>query len=467
MRGQNRKSYLMCLLLGSLMILWTGDGVVRAANISEFVNLTPYFEIEGGYDDNVFEIADDAELPENGVEREDSFLNAKAGVQADLMLERPYLRLEVGVDYDFIYTKYTENTDLDDVQNNLNFDLNFASNYERGLLKDRLRLHIQDVLSYVPIDEEEPLLPGNRVIRNDFDIGAFYKLISTRRMGFVLGYSYGRRDFVEDESIDVATVDVDDSSVLTQESQTHTGEAEFEYILNPKLTYLLSYTYTFADREENPGQLVSADFTRQNVLSGIQAKLTPRIQTNIQAGYALTSYSDVEDLEQDDQDSFVVEASVSANFARQPLMTVGYRRYYVENDFGDTLLTDNVFGRIGIKLMQDLLVNFSGDYILEDRDLFDDDTTQILFGVDTEYQLVKNLALLAGYQYKDKEFFAQNFLAEPDREETTHTFSGGLKYKVARYVLLKGMYFYTDRSSNLDDQEFSRNKFLASGQVMF
>ena len=221
----------------------------------------------------------------------------------------------------------------------------------------------------------------------------------------------------------------DKSDDLTQETQIHTGKADFQYLLNSKLTYILTYTYQFSDREENPGELVSANFFRHNVLSGIQAKLTPRIHSNLQAGYTLTSYNDVENLEQDDQDNFVVEASVTANFARQPLMTVGYRRYYTENDFGDTLLTDNIFGRMGIKLAKGLLVNFSADYILEDRDLFDDETTQMLFGVNTEYEFLKNMTLLAGYNYRNKEFFEQNFLAEREREETTHTFSGGYSIK--------------------------------------
>ncbi len=110
---------------------------------------------------------------------------------------------------------------------------------------------------------------------------------------------------------------------------------------------MASYTYQFSDREES-GRTGERRFFRHNILSGIQAKLTPRIHSNFQVGYTLTLYDDVASLSQEDQDNFVVEASVTANFARQPLMTVGYRRYYTENDFGDTLLTDNVFGRMGI-----------------------------------------------------------------------------------------------------------------------
>ena len=439
-----------------------------AANISEFVNITPYIEIEEVYDDNVFEISDDTPLPENGEDREDLYLNAKAGVGADITLERPYLTLGFGVDYDFTYTKYTNNTDSDDVTHDLDFDLSLSTNYEEGLVRDRLKFNINDVLSLIPLDEEEPLLPGNRALRNDFSVGVDYKLISARRVKFLLGYSYGRTDY-ENTSIDVETISdqYENSSDLTQESQSHTGKADFKYLINPKLTYILTYTYQFYDREENSGELVSANFSRQKVLSGIQAKLTPRIHTNLQAGYSLTSYDDVGDLSQDDQDDFVVEASVTANFAHQPLMTLGYRKYYTENDFGDTLMTDDVFGRVGLKLAKGFVMNLNADYIIEERDLLDDDTTQFLLGVNTEYEILKNMTLLAGYNYRNKDYFEQNFSSVNELETTTHTFSGGVQYKVARYVLLKGMYYYTDKTSDVADEEYSKNQFIASGRILF
>ncbi|GAK59794.1 hypothetical protein U27_06779 [Candidatus Vecturithrix granuli] len=466
MTTRSHKGLWICIFVGCLLIWWASDS--SAANISEFVNITPYLEIEGVYDDNVFELSEDASLPEDAEEHEDFLFNTRAGVGVDLNLERPYLKFGIGVDYDFTYSKYTNNTEQDGVEHNLDFELDFLSKYEKGIVRDRVKFNIRDVLSLIPIDEEEPLLPGNRALRNEFEVGLDYKLISTRRISFTVGYAYGRTDY-ENTSIEVETVadQYEHSDDLTQESQIHSGKADFQYVLNSKLTYVLSYVYQFSDREENLGELVSANFSRHNVLSGIQAKLTPRIHSNFRAGYTLTSYDDVGNLSQSDQDNFVVEASVTANFARQPLMTVGYRRYYTENDFGDTLLTDNVFGRMGIKVTKELLVNLSADYILEDRDLYDDDTKQMLFGVNTEYEILKNMMLLVGYNYRNKEFFEQNFLAEQEREETTHTFSGGLQYQVARYVLLKGMYYYTDKSSDIAEQEYSRNQFIASGRVIF
>jgi hypothetical protein len=212
---------------------------------------------------------------------------------------------------------------------------------------------------------------------------------------------------------------------------------------------------------------VSANFSRQNVLGGFEVQLSPRIHGDISAGYSWTRFEDIENLEQKDQNDFVAEASITANFANQPLMTVGYRKYYTENDFGDTLLTDNIFGRIGIKIVKGFFVNLTGDYILEDRSLLEDETTQKIFGINTEYGIAKNMKLLAGYDYRDKDFFTYNFITIGERKETSHVVSGGAEYKIGRYVLLKGMYFYTDKTSDISDQEFSKNKFTVSGKVIF
>ncbi len=466
MTTRNRKGMYVVILIGFLLL---GDvPYVAAANISDFIDITPYVEIEGSYDDNIFEISEDTSLPDDAEEREDLSLSTRAGVGTNITLERPYLTLGIDLNYDFEYMKYMDNTELDDMQNNFDFNFTFASKYEEGIVKDRFKLNIKDVLSLVPIDEEEPFYPGNRAIRNDFEAGVEYKLISRRRMKFILGYSYTRVDFEEDDPIEVPTVTgYENSSELTQESQAHTGKTDFNFIFNPKLTFLLTYTYAYVDREENPGELVSANFSRQNVLGGFEAKLSPRIHSNIQAGYGWTSYEDVGDLSQDDQNDFIAETSITANFEHQPLITVGYRRYFVENDFGDTLLTDDVFGRMGFRVARGFVVNFAGDYIREDRALLDDEAIQTIFGVDTEYEILKNMKLLAGYNYRKKDFFAQNFLAREEREETSHIFSGGVQYKLGRYFLLKGMYSYTDKTSDIPEQEFSRNKFTASGKVIF
>jgi len=461
----NQKGWYRVILVGWL-ILGTTAGV-GAANISDFLKLSPYIEVESSYDDNVFEISENTPLPQDAKKREDLSWNVRAGVGADITLERPYLTLGVGLNYAFEYIKYVDNTELDETRNNLDFKLNFASKYEEGIVRDRLKVKIKDVLSVIPIDEEEPLNLGNRVLRNDFEIGADYRLFSTRRVTFLLGYAYGRVDF-GNSAIDVPTVTgYTHSNELTQESQTHTGKADFKFILNPRITSVMTYNYAYVNREETSGELVSADFSRQNLLGGFQAQLSPRIQGNFQAGYGWTRYKDVGALSQGDQNDFIAESSITANFSNQPLITLGYRRYFTENDFGDTLLTGNVFGRVGFKVATGLLVNFAGDYIREDRSLLDDNTTQRIFGVNTEYALLKNIKLLAGYDYKKRAFFAHNFLADQDREETSQVLSGGVEYKVGRYILLKGMYSYTEKTSDLADQEFNRNKFTASGKVIF
>jgi len=469
MKSSKQKSVFAFVILFGCAAVGLGIPTSMAANISEFVTITPFIEIEGGYDDNIFEVAEDAPLPTNGESRDDTYVAAKAGVGVDIALHRQMLKLDFGVDYEFTYKMYSNNTDLEDTESYLNFDLALASAYEDDLLLgDRVRIILKDELAFIPIDEEEALLLGNRTLKNDFLIGAKYKVLATPRMALGLGYSYGRVDYQDSEVTVVSVADqYQDSADLTQESQTHTGTADFKYLINSRMTYLLTYDYDYTVRAEEAGELMSANFSRQNVLTGVQTKLSPRINTEIQGGYSRTSYDDVAGASQDDQDNFVASAVVNANFGNRPLMSVGYRRYFAENDFGDTLLTDDLFARLGFKVVDGLLVNLSGDYIMEGRDLYGDDSTQTAFGIDTEYEVLKNMKLLAGYMYRDKSFFDYNFLAKEDRSETTHTFSSGIEYKMARYLLLKGMYYYTDKTSNVALEEYAQNRFIASGRVLF
>jgi hypothetical protein len=467
MRCKKRLNLWIGMLLGVFVGGVNLSGVM-AANIEDFIKISPFAEVETSFDNNVFELSDDAPLPENGKEREDTSFTGRAGLGLDITLDRPYLGLGVGLNYTLAYVKFLENEDLDNTQHNLDFNLNFKSNYEEGLLKDRLKFFITDGLALIPMDEEEPLYSGNITFRNDFTVGADYKLISMRRLSLTAGYAYGRVDYPQDDKIEVITISgYEATSDLTQEMQTHTGKSEAKYLLNPNLTCNLTYTYALSTRENNPGELVSADFTRQNILGGIQAKLTPRIQGNFQAGYAMTSYEDVGGLTQDDQNSFVAESSITANFAHQPLMTVGYRKYFIENDFGDTLLTDDVFARMGIKVVPGLLVNISGNYILEDRDLSDDRAVQKILGIESEYEVIKNMSLIARYNYRRKDFFVYNFLAREDREETSHNVAGGFQYKIGRHFLLNGLYAYTNKTSDVAEQAFTRNKFTATGKFIF
>ena len=301
-----------------------------------------------------------------------------------------------------------------------------------------------------------------------FDTGLGYNFISKPRTAFILGYSYNRIDYGDDPISGWFLGDDNiSSSDLTQPSQSHSGSADFKHAFNSKLIYVLNYTYNFTTRDSDPGVLESADFTRQDVETGVEAKLTPRIHSNLKVGYSMTSYEDVGNASQDDQDSVTGEVSLTGNFNHRPLMTLGYKRYYTENDFGDTLLTDDVFARLGFKIGQGFIVNVTGDYILEDRALYSDDSTRGLLGIDTEYELVKNLKLLLAYNYQHRTFFQHDIIVRSDVEETTNQFTGGLEYKISRYFLLKGLYYYTDKSSDVDTQTYSQNRFVASGRVIF
>ena len=61
-----------CYIL--LMIVCMGLGFAMpavAANISDFVEITPYVEVESTYNDNVYEISKDTPLPKDAKERDD------------------------------------------------------------------------------------------------------------------------------------------------------------------------------------------------------------------------------------------------------------------------------------------------------------------------------------------------------------------------------------------------------------
>ena len=158
-RRKNRKVLYLVLIGG--VIGWLGISPLFAANISEFVNIRPYADIEGGYDDNIFGLSEDAPLPEDAESREDSYWAARAGLKTDITLERKFLNLGLGFTYDYTYKKYSNNSDLDDGDHYFDFDFAIASQYEsKGFFNDRIKFDIKNLLSYIPIVEERPLLPG-------------------------------------------------------------------------------------------------------------------------------------------------------------------------------------------------------------------------------------------------------------------------------------------------------------------
>lgn len=471
MKAQSRKRRLIHVFVGILLGCVSAFPAL-AVNISEFVTLRPYVEIGGGYDDNLFELPDHAPLPQDAENREDSYLDARAGINADIHLEESLLNVDLNLKYEFAYLKYSENTEYDETKNNFDVDFSLGSEYEEGFFKDRMKFNLTDVLSFIPIDENEPLFVGNQTWKNEFNAGVQYNLISKPRTAFILGYSYGRDDYGDDE-IDVWTVEdqYQKSSELTQDAQTHTGTVDLKHAINSKLTTILSYSYEFSDREENTGELQSASFSRQDAEVGLEAKLSPRVHSNVRIGYSLTSYDEVDGVGQDDQSSIIGEVSLTGKFDQltlSPLVNLGYQRYYDENDFGDTLLTDDIFGRVAFKIADGYIVTLSADYTMENRELYNDDTNNLTLGVDGEFEVVKNMRLLAGYSYGNHQYFSYEFLETRNNgEDTTHRFSGGIEYKVARYVLLRGMYHYTDQSSDSPIDEYSKNEFVASGRVIF
>ena len=90
MTDRGLKNFFAILVLGVCFIC-SSTSYVDAANISEFVNITPYLEIGAIADDNIYEIAEDVPLPD-GQSSDDVYLDTRAGVGVDLTLERRLLK---------------------------------------------------------------------------------------------------------------------------------------------------------------------------------------------------------------------------------------------------------------------------------------------------------------------------------------------------------------------------------------
>ena len=70
MEARNRKNFYKIIGMSLSVLLLLGEvSYVAAANISGFATITPFIEIESGYDSNLFEISEDASLPEDAEER--------------------------------------------------------------------------------------------------------------------------------------------------------------------------------------------------------------------------------------------------------------------------------------------------------------------------------------------------------------------------------------------------------------
>lgn len=488
--------YGACIVMVVLTFLPSDASAVALSRKSR---VTPYIEVRETFDDNVFFIPEggslaDAPLATNPQSEDDSVFNLNAGVGIQLDVTR---LLTLDFSYGLNYQNYADNSDNNQFIHNLRLGATIAprsaGENPRGFL-DRLTLRIQDNLATVPIDSEEPLLPGNKTFRNTFGITPTYRIIDTRRLSLDAGYGYQRVDFTEEE-VDLAGVPLVETRQVTSNSQTHSGLVTVSYIINPRLTFVSDYTISQVIREDPEftdivDPRTRADITRQRILGGVDFKLSPKVSGFAKVGFDHTSFSSVDvvdpvtglvqQVDQDDQSGLATNFRLAYTLSPRSSLSVAYNRFFTENDFGETLETDDVLGQLQLRLGRRTRANVGVNYRNEFRELTqftdpddpaigNEENVTLGFLGNLEYRLGERIRTFGGYEVRNKEFFSEIFFdpTRGQREDTTQMFNLGFGYFLTEYFSIGAEYDYTDNDSNFDEQDYTRNRFSLFGRASF
>jgi len=467
-----------------------------AVALSRKSRVTPYVEVRETFDDNIFLLPEGAPLRPGQESRDDSIFNLRAGV--DLQLDVTRL-LTLGFSYQLDRLDYADNQDKDQFINSLELRADIAPRSAEGAQRtflDRLTLRIRDSLATIPIDTEEALLPGNKTTRNIFEITPTYRIIDTRRTFLDLGYGYQRVDFTE-EDVELTTAPVvTNTNQLTSESQTHQGLLNLGYIINPRWTFVTDYTISRKDREEPSPSLVvdprtRADITRQRLTGGFQFKLSAKTSGIAKLGVEHTDFSPVDvvdpntglvqEIEQDSQSGLAANFALITNLSLRSTLTLAYDRFFTENDFGETIETDDLSGRLVFRLGRKTSGGVLVGYRFETRELTqtsllapgatvtNDDNTILRFQGGLEYRLGERIRTFGGYEVQNKDFFSELFFdpLRGQREDTTQKFNVGLGYFFTQYFSVNAEYNFVDNDSNFDEEDYTVNRFSLFGRAAF
>jgi hypothetical protein len=519
--GSNKRKVLQTCLYGVIvmvvgMMILPSDA--SAVALSKKSRITPFIEVREIFDDNIFLLQEDAPLEENQQSRDDQIFDFAAGVALELDVSR---RLNVGFGYRFDYLTYVENDDQNqsihalDLKADINprsvvgSTLSFPEGIDEasspkgptggrapGSFLDRLNIKIRDNLSTVPIDTEEALLPGNKTFRNTFDIAPSFRIIAAKRTFLDVGYQYSRVDFT-DETVDLRTAPlVDQTEQLTTNSFSNIFFLDFGYVVNPRLIFSVDYSVEPKDRPDpDPSEITDprnrADIVRQHLLAGFNFKVTPRVLGSAKVGFESTSFDEVQftdpdsglvqTLSQDDQSIFAAGFSLTGSLSIRSTINISYDRHFTENDFGETLKTDDVRGKYGLRIGRRSQASFGVNYRREIRELTltpedtsgiasgEDENTAFGFDGSVEYRLAERIRTFGGYQIRNKQFFGEIFFdpSRDIREDTTQRFNVGLGYLITRYLSVNAEYEFVDNDSNLDEQDYNVNRFSIFGKASF
>lgn len=460
-----------------------------AFELSKKSRITPFVEVRETFDDNVFLLSDGEPLPVNAKSKDDSIFNLSAGVGLDVDITR---FLTLGLGYRMDYQNYTNNDENDQFIHALELKADIG---KRAYFK-RLTINIKENLTTVPIDTTQALLPGNKTFRNEFQITPSYRIIDTKRTFFDAGYSYRRVDYTKNTVQLTSTPLVTETTQVVSNSQSHGGVFNFGYILNPRLRFVTDYNISRLLREEpKPNEIVDprtrADITRQRLTSGVDFKLSPRWSGLAKIGFETNTFSAVEfvdpttgqvqRIDQRDRSGFAANFGLNFNISVRSNLALTYDRFFSENDFGETLETDNVVSRLVLRLGDNARTSLAFNYRHETRELIqtpvttpgiatgNDSASSVEFAGDIEYMFTEKIRTFGGYKISNRQFFSEIFFdpTRGAREDTNQTFNVGAGYSLTRYLSINANYEFIHNNSNFDIDDYNVNRFSIFSRANF
>jgi opacity protein-like surface antigen len=480
-------------VLGSGLILIVGlvflSPDALAFELSARSRLTPFVEVRETFDDNVFLLSEGEPLPINAKSKDDSIFNLSAGVGLDVDITQ---FITLGLGYRMDYQNYADNNENDQFIHALELKADVG---KRAYFK-RLTINIKENLTTVPIDTTQALLPGNKTFRNEFQITPSYRIIDTKRTFFDAGYSYRRIDYTKNTVQLTSTPLVTETTQVVSNSQSHGGVFNFGYILNPRLTLVTDYNISRLLREKpEPTEIVDprtrADITRQRLTGGVNFKLSPRLSGLAKIGFETNTFSAVEfvdpttgqvqRIDQRDRSGFAANFGLNFNITPSSSLALTYDRFFSENDFGETLETDDVISRLVLRLGDNARTSLAFNYRHETRELIqtpvtapgiatgNDSANSIGFAGDIEYMITQRIRTFGGYKIANRQFFSEIFFdpTRGDREDTTQTFTVGVGYSLTRYLSINTDYEFIHNDSNFDIDDYNVNRFSIFSRATF
>ena len=206
------------------------------------------------------------------------------------------------------------------------------------------------------------------------------------------------------------------------------------------------------------------DRDRYEIVPGLRLgyQLSPRFSPFIQGNYVITKYDQTPDDANENRDGtgYSVRAGTTIDFTRLLVgeLSAGYVfREYDDNNLDDvkgfggggtltwtpTQLTTVNFRAVGE--VQETTVTFQGDPASADF--------AKTIGVDLTHELRRNLFLKGGASYTRDDFEGT------DRSDNSVRANVGLTYQITRNFGIDATYEFTDRTSDDDNEEFTRNIF--------